>query len=243
MAIEKVLWVVNYNSISDFLRSAIEINATAVAIRTDNDVEKALTEFHKEGIKVYGWRWPSSSRDPAIKEANNAADLILKGMDGYYIDPEGDFGKAWDWNKSGLDTLADDFCKIIKKAIAKSEAPKVLGITSHYQGKKAYGKLPWKSFFTHSDVFLPQAYWRTSKGSVGHGIPADNYRVSLDFWKSTGATLGKIVPMAGEIRYATSAEIAQYGNAAKKCGINELHFYTHEAKVSLSVRKAIAMIK
>ncbi|MDC7824698.1 hypothetical protein PQS90_05995 [Pseudomonas sp. BLCC-B13] len=239
-AIEKVLWVVNYNTLNDFLTMALQTNASAVAVRTDNDMEHAITEFHKHGIKVYGWRWPSARRDAAIKEANKAASLILKGMDGYYVDPEGDPGKPWDWDQSGLDILANDFCKIIKDAIVKSNSPKIFGVTSHYRGKKVFGKLPWKIFFNYADLFLPQAYWRTSAGTVGHGIPADNYKASLEFWTATGATPSKIVPMAGEIHHATASEINQYAKAADSFGVKELHFYTYEVKVSPSVWTAIA---
>jgi hypothetical protein len=32
----KTLWVVNYNSVQEFLAKAVAVGATAVAIRTDN---------------------------------------------------------------------------------------------------------------------------------------------------------------------------------------------------------------
>lgn len=98
METEKVLWVVNYDELKWFVGRAKYVKATAVAIRTDNDLLKAIPAFKDEGIKVYGWRWPSAKRDAAMKEAAKVADLLAKGLDGYFVDPEGDTGKPWDWN-------------------------------------------------------------------------------------------------------------------------------------------------
>ena len=69
---EKVLWVVNYESLEEFIDKAIFVKATAVAIRTDNDLVKAIPAFNSKGIKVYGWRWPSAKRDAAMR----AVDLL-----------------------------------------------------------------------------------------------------------------------------------------------------------------------
>lgn len=239
MDIEKVIWVVNYDSFDDLLEKAIEVGASAVAVRTDNDIEAALPKAHGKGVKVYGWRWPSAKYDPAMKEARKVVGLIAQGMDGYYVDPEGAPGKPWDWDQKGLEDLAVGFCKEIKSAMDNS---KVFGVTSHYRGRKVFGKLPWKSFFDYADVFLPQAYWRVDGGVVGHGIPADNYRASIEFWKSIGAEPGKIVPMAGELHHVTAAEIAQYAKVAAASDIAQLHFYTYESKVSDSVWTAIKNI-
>jgi hypothetical protein len=239
MAMEKIIWVVNYDSFDDLLRKAIEVKAAAVAVRTDNDIEGALPKAHAKGIKIYGWRWPSAKYDPAIKEAKKVVGLLAKGMDGYYVDPEGASGKPWDWDQKGLEALADDFCKRIKAAMNGSQ---VFGVTSHYRGKRVFGKLPWKTFFSHADVFLPQAYWRVDGGVVGHGIPADNYRASIGFWKDIGASPERIVPMAGELHHVTAAEIAQYAKVAAESGVDQLHFYTYESKVSDSVWAAIKNI-
>lgn len=68
---EKVLWVVNYESLEWFIGRAAYVKASSVAIRTDNDLVKAIPAFHDKGIKVYGWRWPSAKRDAAMREASN----------------------------------------------------------------------------------------------------------------------------------------------------------------------------
>jgi hypothetical protein len=186
-------------------------------------------------MKVFGWRWPSSNEDAALKEADKAADLLSKGMDGYYVDPEGEPGKPYDWDKAGLDTLADRFCVRVKAG-----APgKVFGVTSHYRGKAVFPKLPWKAFFKHATVLLPQAYWRVAGGAVGHGIPGDNYRRSIDFWTQTGGDKTRIVPMAGELAFSTAAEIKAYAAEAKTQGVGELHFYTHLPTVKQAVWDAI----
>ena len=171
--IEKVIWVVNYESLQDFLKQAVSVKATAVAIRTDNDLLKAVPAFHDKEIKVYGWRWPSAKQDAAMKEANKAADLLTKGLDGYFVDPEGAKGKPYDWDPNGLDQLAVKFCKKVKSA----SSGKPFGIASHYRGKYRHRKLPWASFFKYCNLFLPQAYWRSDFGVIGHGMPDDNQKV------------------------------------------------------------------
>lgn len=231
----KTIWVVNYDSLDQFIARCEAVGASSVAIRTDNDLIKAIPAFHKKGISVFGWRWPSAKRDAALKEADKVVSLLSAGMDGYYVDPEGEKGKPYDWDQAGLEDLATEFCERIKTA-----APtKILGTTSHYRGINAFKNLPWTQFFKYSDVLLPQAYWRSTAGVIGHGIPQDNYRMSQTFWAQTGAPSAKIVPMAGELGVSTSAEIDAYVQEAKAQGIADLHFYTFEDSVSESVWSAI----
>jgi hypothetical protein len=236
MATNKVLWVVNYDSMQDFLTQAVGIGATAVAIRSDNDLAKAITAFHAEGMKVYGWRWPSARRDAAMKEAAKIVALFGQGLDGYFVDPEGAPGKPYDWDQKGLDELADDFCSTIKE----SAAGKRFGVTSHYRANKVFPDLPWASFFKYSDVCLPQAYWKSTEGTIGHGMPADNYAVAIDFWTKAGADKAKIVPMGGELGSSLAGDIDAYVNAAAKQGIDELHFYAAEADVRGAIWNAVA---
>ena len=89
-------------------------------------------------------------------------------------------------------------------------------------------------------MLLPQAYWRSSEGTIGHGIPADNYRVSLKFWQQAGGSKSKIVPMAGELASVTAAEIREYVAEAKTQGIDALHFYTFSTGIAADVWTAIA---
>jgi len=236
MASEKVLWVVNYDALDDFVKKSVDVGATAVAVRTDNDLLTAISAFHAKNIKVFGWRWPSAMRDPCMKEAAKVVDLLGNGLDGYFVDPEGAPGKPYDWDQNGLGPLAEDFCK----AITTAAPGKPFGTTSHYRGKKTFPKLPWASFFKFSSVLLPQAYWRSSDGTIGHGIPEDNYKVSLDFWTQTGGDRTKIVPMAGELASSTAGEISAYAKEAAAQKINSLHFYAFEGGVKDSVWKAVA---
>lgn len=237
MAKEKVLWVVNYDDLGEFVEIATEIGATSVAIRTDNDISKAMAAFKTKNIKVIGWRWPSAKIDAAMKEADKAVTLFKAGLDGYYVDPEGDAGKPWNWDQKGLESLATQFC--VKVAAAANTKGKPFGVTSHYRGKSTFGKLPWKEFFDKATVLLPQAYWRSDAGTIGHGIPKDNYDRSIEFWKNTGGDPAQIVPMAGELAHATAAEINQYVAAAKSHNIEQLHFYCAEDGVKAAVWQAI----
>lgn len=234
--VDKTLWVVNYDKLDEFVAKSVEVGATGVAIRTDNDVSNAIDVFHKKGIKVYGWRWPSAKLDPAMKEANKVIGLLSEGLDGYFVDPEGAPGKPYDWDVAGLDGLADQFCK----AIVSKSGGRPFGVTSHYRAAKVFPKLPWQTFFKHASVLLPQAYWRSTQGTIGHGIPEDNYTTSITFWTNAGGDPKKIVPMAGELAVSTASEVRAYVKAAAAQEIDTLHFYTYEDGVKDSVWQAIA---
>jgi hypothetical protein len=232
----KVLWVVNYNKLDDFFAIAQKVKATAVAIRTDNNLINAIPKFQGAGIKVYGWRWPQALADSAMNEAQKVSTLFRDhGMDGYFVDPEQRRGHSDDWDRPGLAALADDFMSTIRQA----GPDKRLGVTSHYLAKFTYPNVPWSAFFKHADVFLPQSYWRSTEGTIGHGDPADNYAVGIDRWKKTGAPVAKIIPMAGELGSSKASEINAHVNAAIAQGIDELHFYASEPSVKQAVWDAV----
>lgn len=233
----KILWVVNYNALDDFHQLAVDAGVTAVAIRTDNNLSKAIPKFHAAGLKVYGWRWPSAQSDPAMLQAHRAADLVKNhGMDGYFVDPEGEPGKHYDWNQKGLGSLAQDFCATVKAA-----SPTIrFGVTSHYKAKQIFPNLPWTEFLAAADVLLPQAYWRVAGGNVYKGDPAQNYRLSIKHWTNAGGSAEKIVPMAGEIALTNAQAIKTYAAEAAAQGRNELHFYTSLPGISKAVWSAIA---
>ncbi len=235
---EKVLWVVNYPSLAWFVERTTFVKATAVAIRTNNDLAMAISTFHDKGIKVYGWRWPSAERERALKEAKKVVDLLGKGLDGYYVDPEGEPGKHYDWNQKNLEPVAEDFCKTIT-AVSTGKA---FGTTSHFRGKKVFDKLPWGSFFKYSNVFLPQSYWKSERGLINGGDPKKNYSESIDEWTAIGAPKDKIVPMAGELEFSTPAQIKEYAEEAKKQGVASLHFYTARESVKSAVWDAVAKV-
>lgn len=233
----KVLWVVNYDKLDDFVRQAVAVKATAVAIRSDNNLVAAITKFHAEKIDVYGWRWPSSQGDACMKEASKIADLIKNdGLDGYFVDPEGAPGKPYDWDRAGLSGLATDFVGTIKAA----DENKRFGVTSHYLAKFCFPNIPWAAFFQHADVYLPQSYWRSTEGIIGHGDPADNYAVGIDRWTKSGAAADKIVPMGGELGSTTVKDLNAHVAAAAAHGRDELHFYVSEPSVTQPIWNAIA---
>ena len=116
MAQEKVIWVVNYDNLDSFLGKCEDVGATAVAIRTDNDLRKAVPAGHDKGMKVYGWRWPSAMHDPAVNEAAKVEALFNQGMDGYFVDPEQNNADSINWDKRGLDALATEFCQAVSEA-------------------------------------------------------------------------------------------------------------------------------
>jgi hypothetical protein len=241
----KVLWTVNMNSEAaekQFAKHALAIGATAVCIRTSaTRLEDSIKRFHDIGMKVYAWRWPPSKQAGAMKEASYVADkLIPAGLDGYIVDPESDTaGAANDWNQDGLGPLADKFCQTIKSASSNGF---VFGTTSGcaYPARNMKPRIPWKEFFTASDMLLPQTYWRWTNPSTGQrgqkingGTPKKAISKASPSWTAKG--LGKpIVPMAGEVDVVTANEIADYGAQLTSLGVAEGHFYTDNGKIPVS---------
>jgi hypothetical protein len=237
----KVLWVVNYpnDSLDSFIEMASFIGATAVAIRTDNDLDTAIPRFHSTDTKVYGWRWPSADRVKALAEAQKVVDWYGRGLDGYYVDIGGASGHHYDWNLDGLAPIAKEFCEKITQA----DSHKPFGITSHFQATKIYRKLPWTTFFQYSNVLLPQAYWKVASGLVNGGNPSQNYDASLVEWSTAGGSLSMIVPMAGELEFSTPENINSYAKEAAQQGRTELHFYAATKNVPSAVWEAIKQIR
>lgn len=234
---EKTLWVVNYADLETFLARAVDIGATAVAIRTDNNIRAAVPAFHAKGIKVMGWRWPSVLRDPCMNEAAKAVALFKQGLDGYYVDPESHAKPHLNWNQRGLDGIAEEFCETV--AQAANDTGGVFGFTGHFNGLMVEDKMPWKVFFKHSTVHLPQSYWRYEGGVIGHGLPADNYERGIKAWLKAGASRDYLQPMAGSLSYVTPAEIRAHAEAATRANIGSLHFYAHGPGVKSTVWDAI----
>jgi hypothetical protein len=231
----KFLWIVNMNTDAaeqQFSKHALAIDATGVCIRTSSKrLPDAIKRFHDLGMKVYAWRWPPSTKAGAMKEAGNvASNLIPAGLDGYIVDPESDkAGASNDWNQAGLGPLAAAFCKTITDAAPNSF---VFGTTSGCAYPTQKPNIPWKEFFTASDVLLPQTYWRWTNPDTGQrgqkingGTPAAAIAKGVPPWKAKG--LGKLIlPMAGEIDVVKDDELADYGVELQKMGVKEGHFYT-----------------
>jgi hypothetical protein len=172
-----------------------------------------------------------------------AKKLIPAGLDGYIADPESDGPGVNDWNKPGLEQLATDFCGTVKKAARKGF---IFGVTSgcNYPAPRMKPHIPWKEFFTASDVLLPQCYWRwtspaTGKpGKINGGTPAKAIAKGVPAWKAK--SLGKpIVPMAGEIDVVLADEIKAYGKALQTSGLREGHFYADTGDIPIANLAAI----
>ncbi|MDQ0563248.1 hypothetical protein QO004_005057 [Rhizobium mesoamericanum] len=235
---EKFLWVVTYKSLDDFKARAQKVKATAVAIRSDNNLSKAIKEFGSLNpkIKVFAWRWPSHFKDPLMNEAQKIVNLFAEGLDGYFVDPEKATGKNYDWDLKNLDGLATEFMDTLRNAAVD----RTLGVTSHYLAKSTWPSLPWKAFFEKADVLLPQSYWRSTAGTIGHGDPSDNYKVGIDRWSKAGGEPAKIIPMAGELGTSKPTEIDEYVQAANAAGRRQLHFYAWGPEVSEAVWDRVA---
>ncbi|MGO7033772.1 hypothetical protein ACCT19_23105 [Rhizobium ruizarguesonis] len=121
-------------------RRAIQVGATAVAIRSDNNLHKAINEFGSLNpkIKVFGWRWPSHFKGPLMNEAQMIVNLFAEGLDGYFVDPEKATGKNYDWDLKNLGDLATEFMHTLRVAAGS----RTLGVTSHYLAKSTWPSLP-----------------------------------------------------------------------------------------------------
>jgi hypothetical protein len=244
----KVLWIVNMNtdaSEKSFAKHALACAADTVCIQTSsNRLPDAISDFKKLGMSVYAWRWPSSIPTRAMAEANMVAKkLIPAGLDGYIADPESDGPGANDWNKPGLEQLAADFCATIKGGTGKNFR---FGVTSgcSYPAPNMKPHIPWKQFFSASDILLPQCYWRwtspaTGKpGKINGGTPAKAIAKGVPAWKAK--SLGKpVVPMAGEIDVVLPDEIKEYGQAIEASGVMEGHFYADTGDIPVANLAAI----
>src|SRR6266852_7578475 len=113
---KKVLWVVDGN-LQHVMDKAKFIGAQTICARTTNSwIATSIDEVHKNGLRLYGWRWPSvravaAAPDPhhlfALNEAAFVVKLIASGLDGYIADIECD--KDTDsncWNNRALPGLA-----------------------------------------------------------------------------------------------------------------------------------------
>jgi hypothetical protein len=235
-ALDKILWTASYGTLDEFLGQAANIGATGVAIRTDNDVAAAIPAAHARGMQIYGWRWPSVVPDDAMAQADAVVTLLDQGLDGYFVDPERSSGLLYDWDQPGLEPLADEFCGRITAAAGD----RLFGVTSHYRAAEAYPDIPWKTFFHHASVLLPQCYWRSNLGKIGPGNPAANYITGIDAWARAGAKMADIIPMAGELAMSTADEITAYAAAAASRRITTLHYYCYNTDVPPSVWSAVA---
>lgn len=237
----KVLWVVQYPdaSLDSFIEMASFIGATAVAIRTDNDLAAAISMFHSTGTKVYGWRWPSTDPTESLAEAQRVVEWYQHGLDGYFVNPEGAPGQQDDWNLEGLGPIAQAFCETITQA----DPQKPFGTTSHCRAAKIFSKLPWTTFFQYSTVLLPQAHWKVAGEWVNGGDPPQIYDASLVEWMAAGGARSAIMPVAGELEFSTPEHIISYAQEAAQQGKTELHFYAATKNVPAAVWEAIKQIR
>jgi hypothetical protein len=232
---QKVLWVVGYPKLDDFIQKATDLGVSDVAIRSDMDIFAAINGFKGTNIRVQAWRWPSAVRVNAMKEAQRVAALFDEGMDGYIVDVEGDPGHPWNWDQPGLEAVATDFCT----QVVTAAADRPFGVTSHFRAAQVFPHLPWKQFIDQATVLLPQAYWRVAGGTVAGGDPVKNYKTSINAWNLAGGSVDKIVPMAGELAHATADEVDRYVGAASGANVGRLDFYTHDSNVHDDVWNSI----
>ena len=254
----KFLWIVDLPSaavMTRLLTNAQTIGAFAVVINTKNKLlnKATIDTFHRQNIKVYGWRWPAIRPQPrstthyfALDEAQFVVDRFADGLDGYIVDPEADddANAANFWNNAALKPLAARFAAKIRTGCGPQFH---FGITSgcSYPNRNSRPNIPWAEFLAVCDAGYPQSYWRADLGrviSINGGNPAAAIQKGVDAWGRVVPTGKPIIPMAGELKQVTVAEIAAFGAAMAARRITDLHFYTDEPGVPAANFTAIAAL-
>jgi hypothetical protein len=256
---DKTLWIAFEHTPDDLIAKAKEMGASGVAIRTVNPLDRdTIGRYHDQNLKVYGWLFPAVVRGSEYRYALDEADyvaskLVPAGLDGYFFDPEGsDRDNPRNWDQPGLEELAKKYCKTIKDAIPPGR-PFLFGLSSHYLGRETYPHLPWSVFVDHSEIMLPQSYWRYEDNhqshNIGHG-PKRNYEDGKAAW-SRFANGKKVLPMAGELGLVTKAEIEAHALAAAGRSLHEaasdstrteLHFYTDDLSKNQQIFRDIGQL-
>lgn len=189
----KALWVEDLDGNLARVQSDIAATrANLLCIRTTAATLSAqLPGFKRQGLRVYGWRWPHLYADPRLShdaahwpnELNTVSALVTAGLDGYIFDIESDGGsppapKDWD-NPQITDRVhqAAMFANAVKAAFLNRGTPHHLGLTSHQWGFTNYPGIPWRSFLDVCDALYPQTYWRFRNDSDVCTIEAHDYSV------------------------------------------------------------------
>ena len=240
---KKVLWLVD-GTLQHVLDKAKFIGAQAICARTTNSwIATSINLIHQNGLKLYGWRWPSvrpiaNAHDPhhlfALNEAQFVTGLIKSGLDGYIADIECD--KPTDnncWNNVALRELATEFCEAIRKPGRQKNPDFFFGLTSGGAFPEPNNRpdIPWKEFAAQSDALFPQSYWVADGQRILGGTPLAAFNRSVRAWQLICPPNIKIVPMLGEIEAASAAEIKSYQDIIDTHQLSEIHFYTHTEDV------------
>ncbi len=247
---DKALWLTSFNGadVDRLLDHCAEAGVTLLCIRTTSSaLPGAIASFAKQGIRVYGWRWPAVAPGPhtapnyyALDEAAYVAGtLIPAGLAGYVVDPESDGpGQVDDWNDAAHAGLATEFCARIRAA---APAGFHLGVTSGCEYPRNHAQIPWTSFVAAADALYPQTYWRISTGDIVHGgTPSSSVAAGMAAWSRIAA--GKpIVAIGGELDSVLPQEIRDFGALiAGKQAV--AHFYADSQQTSPAILKAIGAL-
>ncbi len=262
----KALWVEDLDTPAEqaeMLQQAAAIGANMLCVRTNSALLHGLIPTLKgQGFKVYGWRYPqtentggnSSPNPPNNSYAPNEAayvanTLIPAGLDGYIMDIESDDNKTaphpWldcDRTDRNLTQLATDYANTLKSAGANCGRSFVLGLTSHANAFNIYPGTPWKPFIDVSDVLMPQAYWRFDDGNCvteNGGTPTSAISISYADYSQWRVP---ILPIGGEMKCSTGAEMTSFGQLIAVKGITEGHFYTSTDNIPQEVFAAIKVL-
>jgi hypothetical protein len=258
---DKFLWVIHLTSPASVLDHAKRMGACGIVVRTDrsNKLNQPETlRYFQQGLadngmpgKVYGWRWPSTTNNDASGKwgpyAYDEADYVINalmpaGIDGYIVDPEcensGD-GNCW----NGQVTLADNFCKTIRKAadaLQNTGRSFLFGVTSGCQYPRTKRDIPLATFMQYCDRSYPQSYWYGDGGILQNGkSPVAAYELGVECWSKINADK-PVVPMAGTLEYIRDPnDLKEFAQTSLFFKNKELHFWVNDNLSNLSALDAI----
>jgi hypothetical protein len=171
----------------------------------------------------------------ALNEAKYVVDLIDAGLNGYIVDPECDKKRPNEcWSDRSLGELATQFCNMIKLHGRRKDQNFFVGLTSGgtYPDPHNHPDIPWTEFVAHSDALFPQCYWLGDRGSEHGGTPQKAFDECMSSWRRISPKDMTIVPILGQIKRTSAADIANYQKIINEHKLSEVHFYTYEDDIT-----------
>jgi len=177
-------------------------------------IAKVVSQFHNNGIKVYGWQYVYSYgywKNPVTE--TDVADSILNvpGIDGLIVDAEAEY--------EGQATAATAYMQALRilhpnAFIAFSSFARVTGHTT----------FPWMQFGQYCDVNMPQAYWAARPKTVDAEMSAmvSDFAYYNTLWAKNGYA-GMIKPMVpvGQGGPFATGQVISSGDISKFCTLSQ----------------------
>ena len=193
-----------------------------------NGFDNVITQFHNNGIKVFGWqfvysynKWNTGTSESAV--ANRILDI--KGIDGLIIDAE----VAYEGQSKSA--VASHYLQTIRA----NHFSAFIGFSS-FARVTGHQLFPWLEFGLYCDVNMPQTYWAARCITPATEI----YRMETDFkhWETTwqnegyGSSIKPKIPVGqggyfGSGCHVVSGEISTFSDMIQNKGYQGVSLYSY----------------